>query len=96
MPKALCIMPNVTFHIGSGTSEPDLRSAMSSIAHTFINLNGFAIGQKAETYGGVWVFKLAVESAEWRTSSGQRSITRCGTRGVMGVCDAGIMRARRE
>jgi hypothetical protein len=89
-------MPNVTIHIGSSTSEPDLRSAMSSITHAFVNLNSFTIGQKAETYWGIQIFELAVEGAEWSTLSGQRSIRRCGTRGMMGVYDAGIMRARRE
>jgi uncharacterized protein YbjT (DUF2867 family) len=55
-------LPNVSLHLGSSTSESDLRSAFVGITQAFVNLNSFAIGQKAEIYWGMRVFELALES----------------------------------
>lgn len=60
--QLLSQLPNVTITLGSSTSEPDLRQALKGITHAFVNLNSFAIGQKAETYWGIRIFELCVES----------------------------------
>ncbi|KAE9369651.1 NAD(P)-binding protein [Stipitochalara longipes BDJ] len=58
----LSALPNVSLHLGSSTSESDLRSAFKGVTHAFVNLNSFAIGQKAEIYWGIRIFELALES----------------------------------
>lgn len=60
--KLISTIPNVSFHVGSSTSEPDLRAAFKDITHAFVNLNSFVLGQKAETYWGMRIFEIAVES----------------------------------
>lgn len=64
--QALSAIPNVECHIGSSTSDIDLRTALKSMTHVFVNLNSFALGQKAETYWGIRIFELAVESGVLR------------------------------
>jgi uncharacterized protein YbjT (DUF2867 family) len=60
--KLLSSISNVSLQVGSSTSEPDLRAAFKDITHAFVNLNSFVLGQKAETYWGIRIFEIAVES----------------------------------
>lgn len=86
--KLLSTIPNVSLHIGSSTSEADLRAAFKDITHVFVNLNSFVLGQKAETYWGIRIFEIAVESGVkhyvWSSldsalrESGYDEAVRCG------------------
>ncbi|KAN0104833.1 NAD(P)-binding protein [Hyaloscypha variabilis] len=57
----LSSLPNVTIIPGSGYNEATLHSAFQGIDIAFVNLNGFAIGEKAELYWGIRLFELAAE-----------------------------------
>jgi uncharacterized protein YbjT (DUF2867 family) len=58
---ALSSLPNVTLISGDVYNENDLHSAFTDISIAFVNLNGFAIGEKAELYWGIRIFELAAE-----------------------------------
>jgi hypothetical protein len=51
----------VTIIKGDGYNEPDLHSAFQNIDIAFVNTNGFALGEKAETYWGIRIFEIAAE-----------------------------------
>ncbi|KAE9363841.1 NmrA family protein [Stipitochalara longipes BDJ] len=58
---ALSSLPNVTIVPGDGYNETTLHSAFKNISIAFVNLNGFAIGEKAELYWGIRLFEIASE-----------------------------------
>ncbi|KAH9221445.1 hypothetical protein DL95DRAFT_519429 [Leptodontidium sp. 2 PMI_412] len=57
----LASLPNVALIPGSSLKEADLYSALTGIDIAFVNLNGFAIGEKAEVYWGIRIFEIARE-----------------------------------
>lgn len=57
----LSSLPNVTLISGDVYNEKDLQSAFKNISIAFVNLNGFAIGEKAELYWGIRIFEIAAE-----------------------------------
>ncbi|KAK0101951.1 hypothetical protein ONS95_001240 [Cadophora gregata] len=62
-PPALSLssLPNVHLIPGSPLNEPDLHSALAGTSIVFVNVNGFAIGEKAEIYWGIRIFEIAAE-----------------------------------
>jgi hypothetical protein len=58
---ALSALPNITIIPGDGYNEATLHSAFQNIDIAFVNLNGFAIGEKAELYWGIRIFEIARE-----------------------------------
>lgn len=59
---SLSFLPHVKLIAGSPHNETDLHSALSGISVVFANLNGFAIGEKAEIYyWGIRIFEIAAE-----------------------------------
>ncbi|KAH7312884.1 hypothetical protein BKA65DRAFT_573767 [Rhexocercosporidium sp. MPI-PUGE-AT-0058] len=57
----LASLPNVTLITGSSLNEADLHSVFTGIDVAFVNINGFAIGEKAEVYWGIRTFEIARE-----------------------------------
>ncbi|KAH7385050.1 hypothetical protein BKA64DRAFT_748520 [Cadophora sp. MPI-SDFR-AT-0126] len=58
----LSSLPHVTLIAGSPLDETDLKSSLAGTSIVFVNLNGFAIGEKAEIYWGIRIFELAAEN----------------------------------
>jgi NmrA-like family len=57
----LSALPNVEVIQGDGYNETSLQSAFKDVDIAFVNLNGFAIGEKAEIYWGIRIFEIASE-----------------------------------
>src|SRR5277367_1433329 len=60
--KLLSSLPRVSLYIGTAEDELSLRSAFKDIDLAFVNLNGFALGIKSETYWGIRIFEIAIQS----------------------------------
>jgi NmrA-like family len=58
---ALSSLPNTIIIPGDGYNEATLHSSFQNIDVAFVNLNGFAIGEKAEIYWGIRIFEIARE-----------------------------------
>ncbi|PVH81015.1 NAD(P)-binding protein [Cadophora sp. DSE1049] len=58
---SLSSLPDVTLIPGSPLNETDLHYSLAGISIVFVNLNGFAIGEKAEIYWGIRIFEIAAE-----------------------------------
>jgi hypothetical protein len=63
---ALASLPNTTLIPGRADNEADLRRAFDGATHAFINTNGFAIGEKSETYWGMRIYEIAKETKTMR------------------------------
>jgi nucleoside-diphosphate-sugar epimerase len=57
--KNLVTIPNISIIEGNSYYEPDLVAALKGIDSIYVNTNGFAIGEKAETYWGIRTYELA-------------------------------------
>lgn len=55
----LASLPNVSFHAGDPHNEADLHEAFKGVDYAFVNINGFAIGEKAEIFWGMRTFEIA-------------------------------------
>lgn len=55
----LASLPNVSFYVGDPYNEDDLHEAFKGVDYAFVNLNGFAIGEKAEVFWGMRIFEIA-------------------------------------
>jgi nucleoside-diphosphate-sugar epimerase len=60
--QLLASLPRVSLITGESTSEPSLRNAFKDVDLAFVNLNGFVLGMATETYWGVRIFEIAVQS----------------------------------
>lgn len=60
--KELALLPNITFHKGHIESEQYLKEAMENMEGVYFLANGFAIGEKAETFWSMRAFEIAVQS----------------------------------
>jgi uncharacterized protein YbjT (DUF2867 family) len=60
--QLLSSLPRVSLHIGAAEDEASLRSAFKDIDLAFVNLNGSALGIKSETYWGISIFEIAIQS----------------------------------
>ena len=60
-PQAVAVasIPNVSIIEGSFTNERDIITALQGVDSIYVNTNGFAIGEKAETHYGIRIFELA-------------------------------------
>jgi len=54
-------IPNVELVAGRADDERDLRVAFNGVTAAFVNTNGFALGEKAETYWGMRIYEIARE-----------------------------------
>ncbi len=54
-------LPNVSLIEGNIYHEPTLRKSLQGVESAFVNTNGFAIGEKTETYWGIRIYELARE-----------------------------------
>ncbi|KAJ3026280.1 hypothetical protein HDV00_012033, partial [Rhizophlyctis rosea] len=54
--------PNVEFVQGTATSESTLFTGYKDCWGTFINIDGFALGEKAETFWAIRMYELSVQS----------------------------------
>src|ERR1700712_4326141 len=52
--------PNVSFIEGNCFNEDDLIKAFQGIDSCYVNIDGFAVGEKAEVYWGVRIYEIAV------------------------------------
>ncbi|KAF2101698.1 NmrA family protein [Rhizodiscina lignyota] len=57
--KDLAALPDVSLIEGDPHNEDDLFRAFKGIDATFVNTNGFAIGEKAELYWGIRIWEIA-------------------------------------
>ncbi|KFY30453.1 hypothetical protein V493_01897 [Pseudogymnoascus sp. VKM F-4281 (FW-2241)] len=57
--KELASLPNVTILEGETFDEKTLIKAFKRIDSTFVNTNGFAIGEKAEVHWGIRIYEIA-------------------------------------
>ncbi|OBT46311.1 hypothetical protein VE00_02720 [Pseudogymnoascus sp. WSF 3629] len=57
--QELASLPNVTILEGETFDEQTLIKAFKGIDATFVNTNGFAIGEKAEVYWGIRIYEIA-------------------------------------
>jgi hypothetical protein len=58
----LAILPHVTIVPFGGYNDTDIRRVLAGADSTFVNTNGFAIGEKAEVYWGIRIYELAREA----------------------------------
>ncbi|CZT51458.1 related to nitrogen metabolic regulation protein nmr [Rhynchosporium secalis] len=58
----LSAIPGVAVIAGDSYDEPTLRKVFAGVSYAFINTNGFAIGEKGETYWGIRMYELAREA----------------------------------
>jgi hypothetical protein len=63
---SLASLPNTTLISGCADNEADLRRAFDGATHAFVNTNGFAIGEKSETYWGMRIYEIAKETKTMR------------------------------
>jgi hypothetical protein len=59
---ALAALPHVTIVPFSGYIDTDIRRVLAGADSTFVNTNGFAIGEKFEIYWGIRIDELAREA----------------------------------
>lgn len=57
--QELAALPNVIILEGETFDEKTLTKAFKGIDSTFVNTNGFAIGEKAEIYWGIRIYEIA-------------------------------------
>jgi NAD(P)-dependent dehydrogenase (short-subunit alcohol dehydrogenase family) len=58
--KEYAALPDVSLIAGDASNEHDILRAFQGVNATFVNTNGFAIGEKAEIYWGIRTFELAL------------------------------------
>lgn len=57
--QELASLPNVVIREGETFDEKTLIKAFKGMDATFVNTNGFAIGEKAEVYWGIRIYEIA-------------------------------------
>jgi len=60
--KALLSLPGVTAFEGDATNEKDVYEAFRRVDRVYCNLDGFVIGEINETFWGLRLFEIAVET----------------------------------
>jgi len=59
---ALARLPNVEFQKGNLDNDEQLRKGLKGCWGAFINIDGFVVGQKNETFWGIRTYQLAQEA----------------------------------
>ncbi|KAI9729312.1 MAG: hypothetical protein M1834_006983 [Cirrosporium novae-zelandiae] len=60
--QQLAALPQVELVEGTFTNEDTLRKGFSGCDGAFVNIDGFNVGEKTETYWGIRAYELALES----------------------------------
>ena len=60
--KQVAALPNVEIVLGNTYDEDTLRKAFQGVDYAFVNTNSFVLGISAETYWGIRIFEIAIES----------------------------------
>lgn len=64
--KEIESLGNVEFVVGSFTNEDDLRKAFNGVNLAFVNIDGFAVGEKVEVFWGMRIFEIAIQAGTVR------------------------------
>lgn len=59
--QELASLPHVSL-VSGGFDEQSLQEALAGVEYVWVNTNGFALGEQAETYWSIRIFELSVRA----------------------------------